>query len=285
VNFRNNEQIVRFGNFEANLRTGELRKSGIRIRLQEQPFKVLGILLERPGELVSRDDLKQRLWSDSEFGDFDQGLNVAIKKIRGALGDSPETPRFVETLAKRGYRFIAPVTTIGAASTQPTEPRQPERRITGIRISVAVTPIVILAVALGGWWVNRRPQPYPPGIFGPVPQFRLSPLTSSLGYEWNPQFSPDGKQIVYEWSSGKNDPVGIYVKVLGAGNSVRLLPPQEGVAHVLPTWSPDGRFIACVRATEMPSTAQDPKKQVSVAERIIENVEKNRPLPSVYLLP
>src|SRR5262249_25665870 len=112
MDLANGTRRIRFGTFEVDLQTGELRREGIRIRLQEQPFKVLAMLLERPSELVSRDELKQRLWTEAEFGDFDQGINVAIKKIRTALGDSSDNPRFIETLARRGYRFIAPVSAV-----------------------------------------------------------------------------------------------------------------------------------------------------------------------------
>jgi len=102
-------RIVRFGIFEANLAVGELRKNGAKIRLQEQPFQVLAVLLERPGEVVTRDELRTRLWNAETFVDFDHSLNTAINKLRDALDDSAANPRFVETLAKRGYRFIAPV--------------------------------------------------------------------------------------------------------------------------------------------------------------------------------
>ena len=102
-------RIVRFGLFEADLRTGELRKNGIRIRLQEQPFQVLAQLLSAPGEIVTRDTLRERIWPADTFVDFDHSLNTAINKIRDALGDSANSPRFIETVAKRGYRFIAPL--------------------------------------------------------------------------------------------------------------------------------------------------------------------------------
>src|SRR5207248_9721438 len=98
-----------FGVFEVDLRAGELRKRGLRVRLQQQPFQVLAILLERAGDVVSREELQQTLWPANTFVDFDHGLNKAINKIREALGDSAETPRFVETIAKRGYRFLADV--------------------------------------------------------------------------------------------------------------------------------------------------------------------------------
>src|SRR3984893_3693470 len=101
--------VLRFGAFEVDLREGELRKSGLRIRLQEQPFQVLVILLERPGKIVNREELRQRLWPSDTFVDFDHSLNSAVKKLREALGDQPDNPRFVETLHRRGYRFVAPV--------------------------------------------------------------------------------------------------------------------------------------------------------------------------------
>ena len=102
-------RIVSFGAFEADLPARELRKRGLKIRLQDQPFQVLTILLERPGELVTREELHRVLWPSDIFVDFDNSLNTAINKIRDALGDSAENPRFVETLPRRGYRFIAPI--------------------------------------------------------------------------------------------------------------------------------------------------------------------------------
>ena len=100
---------VRFSVYEADLRTGELRKHGNRLRLQDQPFQVLSLLLERPGELVTREELRQKLWPADTFVDFDHSLNTAINKLRETLGDSSTEPRFIETLPRRGYRFIAPV--------------------------------------------------------------------------------------------------------------------------------------------------------------------------------
>ena len=102
-------RLVRFGLFELDLVTGELRKKGVKVPLQEQPFAVLAMLLAHPGELVTREELRAKLWAEAVFVDFDHGLNKAIGKIRHALGDIPESPRFVETLERRGYRFIAPV--------------------------------------------------------------------------------------------------------------------------------------------------------------------------------
>lgn len=100
---------VRFGVFDVDLQTGELRRKGIRIRLQEQPFQILRMLLEYPGEVVSRDDIEKRLWSANTFVDFNHGLNRALNKLRDALGDHAENPQFIETIPRRGYRFIAQV--------------------------------------------------------------------------------------------------------------------------------------------------------------------------------
>src|SRR3990167_6466241 len=105
----------RFGVFEVDLRAGELRKDGRKVKLQEQPFQVLAMLLERAGEVVTREDVQKKLWTADTFVDFEHGLNIAINKIREALGDSAENPRFVETLPKRGYRFIAPVVALEAS--------------------------------------------------------------------------------------------------------------------------------------------------------------------------
>lgn len=102
-------RIVRFGVFELDLAAGELRKSGVKLRLQGQPFQVLAFLLERAGDVVTREELQQKLWPSDTFVDFDHSLNTAINKVREALGDSASSPRYVETLARRGYRFIAPV--------------------------------------------------------------------------------------------------------------------------------------------------------------------------------
>ena len=105
----NNNRIARFGVFELDINAGELRKSGVKLRLQGQPIQVLTLLLERAGDVVSREELRQKLWAADTFVDFDHSLNTAINKVREALGDSASTPRYVETLARRGYRFIAPV--------------------------------------------------------------------------------------------------------------------------------------------------------------------------------
>ena len=132
---QNQSRVARFGVFEIDLSAGELRKNGVKQRLQGQPFQVLTVLLERAGEVVTREELQQKLWPSDTFVDFDHSLNTAINKVREALGDSASSPRFVETLARRGYRFIAPVQTDApapkpeipapAAPTAPVRPVEP----------------------------------------------------------------------------------------------------------------------------------------------------------------
>src|SRR6202158_5618577 len=114
--------VVRFGTYEVSFQAGELRKSGLRIRVQQQPMKLLEMLLEHPGEVVTREELRGRVWPNESFGDFDQALNIAIGTLRSALGDSAENPRFIETLPKRGYRFIADVSVLDADA----RPKRPE---------------------------------------------------------------------------------------------------------------------------------------------------------------
>src|SRR5579864_135297 len=117
--------IVRFGTYEVSLQSGEMRKGGVRIKVQQQPMKLLEILLERPGEVVTREEFRSRIWVDESFGDFDQAVNIAIAKLRSALGDSAENPRFIETLPKRGYRFIADVSVVDTDSRLKDPPSSP----------------------------------------------------------------------------------------------------------------------------------------------------------------
>jgi DNA-binding winged helix-turn-helix (wHTH) protein len=170
--------VVRFGAFEVSLASNELRKAGLKIRVQQQPMKLLEILLERPGEVVAREELRSRIWADENFGDFDQAVNIAIAKLRNALGDSAESPRYIETLPKRGYRFIAEVSVVDTVprakapetaagdmtgiepglqrqSVAPTVAPQPwlwPKRRTMVGALVAVLSLTILAVWLFRSW-------------------------------------------------------------------------------------------------------------------------------------
>ena len=125
--------LVRFGVYEADLNAGELRKNGAKVRLQEQPFQLLAYLLERKGLVVTREELREKLWAADTFVDFDHSLNTAVNKVRDALGDSAGNPRFVETLARRGYRFIAPVEWVdGAVEAQGTSKDPQGEKFAGI---------------------------------------------------------------------------------------------------------------------------------------------------------
>jgi TolB-like protein/DNA-binding winged helix-turn-helix (wHTH) protein/Flp pilus assembly protein TadD len=124
--------VVRFGTYEVSLQSGEVRKAGLKIRVQQQPMKLLEILLERPGEVVTREEMRGRVWTNESFGDFDQALNIAIAKLRTALEDSAENPRFIETLPKRGYRFIADVSVVDA-DPHPKKSASPAGELPGLQ--------------------------------------------------------------------------------------------------------------------------------------------------------
>jgi TolB-like protein/DNA-binding winged helix-turn-helix (wHTH) protein/Flp pilus assembly protein TadD len=159
--------VVRFGTYELSVQSGELRKAGVRIRVQQQPLKLLEVLLERPGEVVSREELRTRLSPNESFGDFDQAVNIAIAKLRSALGDSADSPRYIETLPKRGYRFIAEVSFVDAdgrvrrpESPGPEAGQQPP-------VNGSADPVVTEPVA--------SPMEAAPAV-APQPKKRLVPL-------------------------------------------------------------------------------------------------------------
>jgi DNA-binding winged helix-turn-helix (wHTH) protein/tetratricopeptide (TPR) repeat protein len=149
--------ILRFGVFEVDVRSGELRKQGVRIKLQEQPFHVLTVLLQRPGEVVTRDELHSENWPADTFVDFDNSLNTAINKLREALGDSAENPRFIETLPRRGYRFIAPVTGVDGTTRGTAAGVSAAATSRSRKIAVAVA-VVVLAVGIAGGLLWRARQ-------------------------------------------------------------------------------------------------------------------------------
>jgi cholera toxin transcriptional activator len=155
-------RVVRFGVFEVDRAAGELRKSGVRIRLQEQPFQVLLLLLERPRDIVTREELREKLWPADTFVDFDHSLNTAINKVREALGDSASSPRYVETLARRGYRFLATVEPVQDSPAEESESAPtvhseldvplPHRGVTrGLVGLIQIMYLVFYLVALFHW--------------------------------------------------------------------------------------------------------------------------------------
>src|SRR5881397_3647611 len=141
--------VVRFGVFQVDLRAGELFKQGIKIRLQQQPLRVLALLLEHPGEVVTREDLRRAIWPAGTFVEFDVGVDAAIHKLRSALGDSAENPRLVETLPRRGYRFIAAVD----SAVAPEAPRT--------RAATIIASMVVLATIAVLWHPWSRPKAPP----------------------------------------------------------------------------------------------------------------------------
>ncbi len=235
--------IYRFGAFEVNATTGELRKHGLRIRLQDQPLEVLVSLLERPGELVTREVLVQRLWPDGTIVDFDRGLNAAVARLRQALSDSAEAPVYVETVARRGYRFVAPLNGPSAeGSPERDEASPPQKsRWLAARRNVAAASLLISLLLGAALWL-RWPRPRAAALAdGP---WKVAPLTSAPGIERNPSFSPDGTQVAYEWDRGDGQP-HVYVKMAGPGDPIRLTPTTT--SDFGPAWSPDGTRIAFVR--------------------------------------
>src|SRR4029077_18813324 len=145
--------VLRFGAFELDLRSGELHKQGLRVKLQEQPFRVLNVLVHHPGEVVTRDELRASIWPADTFVDFDNSLNTSINKLREALGDSAESPRFIETLPRRGYRFVAPVTGLQRKRTAGAE-----ARTRPWKFAIPVAALTVALLAGGFYWRSRQAQ-------------------------------------------------------------------------------------------------------------------------------
>ena len=262
--------MVSFGDFEVDFRSGELRKRGVRIPLQGRPLQVLEVLVRMPGELVTREALQRELWGGDTFVDFETGLNAAVRRLREALGDAADVPRFVETLPRRGYRFIAPVK--GATLTSPPVPasaRQPEPGVSGARNTdgpdahaarprsptrrwLAAGAIALCAGGIGAW-LMLRPRETPP------PAAHIVALTTTAGAEVMPTLSPDGQEVAFAWNGERADGGGdrdLWLKIIGGGQEVRQVTsgPDDDVS---PSWSPDGSRIAFLRiAADSPTSAE-----------------------------
>src|ERR1700730_6317659 len=141
-----NSKIVRFGAFEVDLTKGSLHKNGVRIRVQGKPLQILTLLIEHAGDVVTRDELRQRLWPEGTFVDFEHGLNTAVRKLREALGDDPDNPRFVQTVPRQGYRFIATAQRAGPAV--PPQRALQTGRTSRLRILAATALIVAIAALI-----------------------------------------------------------------------------------------------------------------------------------------
>jgi Tol biopolymer transport system component len=222
-------RVLRFGTFEVAVPAGELRQNGLKLKLQEQPFQVLCTLLEHPGEVVTREELRGKLWPEDTFGDFDHGLNAAVKRLRDALGDDPDNPRFVETVPRRGYRFIARVN--GAESRR------------ALHFSkqgpwVALAAVGAFAIIATNFAV-RQPASVPP--------MRTVPLTTSAGAEDQPAFSKEGEQVAFTWDADTSRGTDIYVKRVGTENLLRLT--QSGGFVCCPSWTSDNHHLAYMRCS------------------------------------
>jgi DNA-binding winged helix-turn-helix (wHTH) protein len=230
-------EIYRFGPFELAQASGELRKHGLRLKLQDQPVRLLILLLENAGEVVTREQIQERLWVGDVHVDYENAINSAVRKLREVLIDTSENPRFVETLARRGYRFIAPVSRVSTTSV----PAEPAVAPVEVPVPAArqrnlywIWPVVAL-VAVAAFW-------FWPGRNGVGPPQQPVPLTSYPGYESWPSFSPDGNQVAFAWNAEKSDKYDIYVQLIGSGRPLRLT--TDLASNALPVWSPDGRSIA-----------------------------------------
>jgi len=235
--------------FEVDPRAGELRRNGVRLKIQDQPFQVLLKLLAQPSQIVTREELKAALWPSDTFVDFDNGLNMAVKRLREALADDADRPIFIETVPRKGYRFIAPVENPGAgvgkqelipASYQPeTKPRESVANRSWHLSYPLLALSATAAVALVAFLVYRRYEP-----ISPQPPIEVVPLAGLGKYEWEAAFSPDGNHVAYADHSPTRE--GIYVTTIGSEKSLRL---TSDFFDCCPRWSPDGRQVAFSRLT------------------------------------
>jgi Tol biopolymer transport system component/DNA-binding winged helix-turn-helix (wHTH) protein len=223
--------------FEVDFVAGELRRNGARVSLQEQPFQVLAALLEKPGQIVFKEELRQRIWTGDTFVDFDRSLATAVNKVRQALGDSATRPRFVETVPKKGYRFVGGTENGHASATnagtpdQSSQPRHTRRiLILAVMIAVLIVGIVVARVA------NRTSEPG---------TLVATPLTADPGYELWPSFSPDGQYLAFSAGDSRGTSFDIYTLHLNSRERLRITAdPRRDYS---PAWSPDGRSIGFLR--------------------------------------
>ena len=242
---------LRFSSFELDLQSGELRKAGVLVGLQEQSLKVLVELLARPGDLVTREQLRQRLWPSGTFVDYEHGLNAVINRLRETLGDSADSPRFIQTVPRRGYRFIASVeggaeTVAGSPSNRPASLEICRRVSQTRRGNGSVDRRRSWRRAWSSWLrmvAAVRLLRRTPAIDSPPT--RTAPLTRLAGSESTPAFAPDGDQVAFAWSGEKFGNTDIYVTLVGS-TSIRPV-TTDPADDFAPSWSPDGQRIAFLR--------------------------------------
>lgn len=228
-------RVVKFGVLEVDLHKGEVRKNGLKLRLRGQPFQVLSILLEHPGDVVTREEFQRRLWTDDDtFVDFEHGLNAVVNRLREVLGDSPESPHFIETVPRHGYRWMVPTEDLEDQSTR----ESPRRAHVWLLWTAALLAGIGLAVGV------LRFVPSSPTSSAPA--LTSVPLTARPGHESEPSFSPDGNQVAFTRTEESEDKPHIYVKQIGTDGPPLQLTSGPG-ADGDSVWSPDGRFIAFLR--------------------------------------
>ena len=225
--------VIRFGIFEADLQAGELRKAGVKLKLSGQPFQVLTILLTSPGKLVTREELQKQLWPDT-FVDVDHNLNTAINKIREVLADSADTPRYVETIPRRGYRFIGQVESKASPPPSDSDARAGRAGWRKSRLLVITAGVFLLAVILTLLLTKHRPQ------MDSTAQPPLTRLTFDTGVQREARWSPDGRFIAY--SSDRGGKFDIYLQAISGGDPIQVTHSPGN--NWQPDWSPDGRYIA-----------------------------------------
>jgi DNA-binding winged helix-turn-helix (wHTH) protein/Tol biopolymer transport system component len=234
MSVNSSSSIVRFGTFELDLQTGELRHAGQRVKLQEQPFQVLATLLEHPGKIVTREELRSKLWPEDTFVDFDHSLNAAIKRLRDALGELADAPVYIETLARSGYRFIAPVN--GSSPSSGTEiallPERSKSLFLTHRILIACLALIIIVSLVWAVWrlPSRRTE---------IIERKLTSNSSENSVN-SAAVSPDGKYLAY------SDNTGVYLKLIRTGE-VHPVPLPPDFAARVDDWFPDGSRLLISR--------------------------------------